>query len=202
MSNCDFINDSASLWSTFVVFFELLTENADYGSDIQIRNSILGILHCFLVSNKVQFSPATNNKRVGRLSSKPQLGQVFSRCIKTFENICRGRECIRTGAAGARTRRSLGHHLLHPLILRLLVLCAPADFETQSSPGCTCTCRSRFLTHSLVPHHATYLVIMTLDTGAFSDIISPKVIKKTFKIFFTRLNFRLNYRQKRVSNFF
>ena len=43
------------------------------------------------------------------------------------------RECVSTGAAGARTRRSLGHHLLHPLILRLLVLCAPADFETQSS---------------------------------------------------------------------
>ena len=36
------------------------------------------------------------------------------------------RECVSTGAAGVRTRRSLGHHLLHPLILRLLVLCAPA----------------------------------------------------------------------------
>ena len=60
------------------------------------------------------------------------------------------RECIITGAAGARTRRSLGHHLLHPLmILRLLVLCAPADFGTQSSPGCTCTCRSKILMHSL-----------------------------------------------------
>jgi hypothetical protein len=43
------------------------------------------------------------------------------------------RECVSTGAAGARTHRSLGHHLLHPLILRLLVLCAPADFEAQSS---------------------------------------------------------------------
>ena len=42
--------------------------------------------------------------------------------------VCR--ECISTGA---RTRRSLGHHLLHPLILRLLVLCATADFEAQSS---------------------------------------------------------------------
>ena len=39
------------------------------------------------------------------------------------------RECVSTGAAGARTRRSLGHHLLHPLILRLLVLCAPEEFE-------------------------------------------------------------------------
>ena len=26
------------------------------------------------------------------------------------------RECISTGVAGAQTRRSLGHHLLHPLI--------------------------------------------------------------------------------------
>ena len=31
------------------------------------------------------------------------------------------------------TRRSLGHHLLHPLNVMLSVLCAPADFEAQSS---------------------------------------------------------------------
>ena len=37
------------------------------------------------------------------------------------------------GAAGVRTRRSLGHHHLHPLILRHLVLCAPADFD--QGPG-------------------------------------------------------------------
>ena len=37
------------------------------------------------------------------------------------------RECVRTGAAGARTRRSLGYHLLHLLILRPLVLCTPAE---------------------------------------------------------------------------
>ena len=48
-------------------------------------------------------------------------------------NIISFRECGRAGGAGSRTRRSLGHHLLHPLILRLLVLCAPADFEAQSS---------------------------------------------------------------------
>ena len=41
------------------------------------------------------------------------------------------RECISTGAVGARTRRFSEHHLLHPLILRLLVLCAPADFEAH-----------------------------------------------------------------------
>ena len=39
------------------------------------------------------------------------------------------RECVRTGAAGAQTRRSLGHHLWHPQILRLLVLLKPTDFE-------------------------------------------------------------------------
>ena len=31
------------------------------------------------------------------------------------------RECVSTGAAGAQTRRSLGHHLSHPLILVLRV---------------------------------------------------------------------------------
>ena len=34
------------------------------------------------------------------------------------------RECVSTGAAGARTRRSLRHHLLHPLI---------ANFEASTS---------------------------------------------------------------------
>ena len=42
-------------------------------------------------------------------------------------------EYISTGAAGAPTHRSLEHHRLHQLILRLLVLCAPADFEVQNS---------------------------------------------------------------------
>ena len=48
-------------------------------------------------------------------------------------DITKCRECISTGAAGEQTRRSLGHHLLHPLILRLFVLCTPADFEAQIS---------------------------------------------------------------------
>ena len=42
------------------------------------------------------------------------------------------RECVRVGAAGGRTRRSLGHHLMHPLILRLLVLCAPAVLKPRA----------------------------------------------------------------------
>ena len=43
------------------------------------------------------------------------------------------REFVDKGAAAARTRRSLGHHLLHPGISRLLVLLTPADFEAQRS---------------------------------------------------------------------
>ena len=38
-----------------------------------------------------------------------------------------------TGAAGAQTRRCLGHRLLHPQVLGLLALYAPTDFEAQSS---------------------------------------------------------------------
>ena len=43
------------------------------------------------------------------------------------------RERVSTGAVGAHNRRSLGYHLLHPLILRLSVLCVPNYFEAQSS---------------------------------------------------------------------
>ena len=40
---------------------------------------------------------------------------------------------LSTDAAGAQTGRSLGHHLLHPQILRILVLLKSVDFEAQSS---------------------------------------------------------------------
>ena len=43
------------------------------------------------------------------------------------------RECLSMGAAGAQTHKSLGHHLLHLQILRILVLLKPADFDAQSS---------------------------------------------------------------------
>ena len=59
---------------------------------------------------------------------------MFAKCItiydNTIEEICS--EYVRAGAAGARTRRSLGHHLLHPLILRLLALCAPAVLQPRA----------------------------------------------------------------------
>ena len=50
----------------------------------------------------------------------------------TFSVISTCRECVRAGAAGARTRRTLGHHLLHPLILKPLVLCAPAVLRSRA----------------------------------------------------------------------
>jgi hypothetical protein len=57
--------------------------------------------------------------------------------IKSTQNYLKisydaGRECVSMGAAGARTRRSLGHHLLHPLILRLLVLYAPTVLRPRA----------------------------------------------------------------------
>ena len=63
---------------------------------------------------------------------------IYSRLLLTVSEICitdqlGHKECVSTGAEGARTRRSLGHHFLHSLILRRLVLCAPAGFEAQSS---------------------------------------------------------------------
>ena len=55
--------------------------------------------------------------------------------VSGFNGCCYqiiSRECVRVGAAGAQTRRSLEHHLLHPLILRLLVLCAPAVLRPRA----------------------------------------------------------------------
>ena len=78
-----------------------------------------------------------------RKKKKDKTQSEFSCIFKVFVAIPRdivnyyyttySRECVRVGAAGAQTRRFLGHHLLHSLIFRLLVLCAPADFEAQSS---------------------------------------------------------------------
>ena len=42
------------------------------------------------------------------------------------------RECVSTGAAGAQTCRSLGHHLLHPQILRPRALFYRTDYNRRS----------------------------------------------------------------------
>ena len=62
---------------------------------------------------------------------------IYSRLLLTESEICitdqvGHMECVSTGAAGAQTHRSLGHHLLHLLILRLLVLCAPAVLRPRA----------------------------------------------------------------------
>ena len=63
----------------------------------------------------------------------------------------------RCSGPGAWTCRSLWHYLFHPL-LRLLVLCAPADFEAQISLFRTdCTRRFKFLTHTLLMPQWTFL---------------------------------------------
>ena len=58
---------------------------------------------------------------------------IKSYWCKYSEVPIRSTECISMGVAGAWTRRSLGHNLLHPRILRLNVLLAPANFEAHLS---------------------------------------------------------------------
>ena len=58
---------------------------------------------------------------------------IITHGLNIFYPLFIFRECVSAGVAGARTHRFLGHHLWHPLFLRLLVLCAPADFKVQSS---------------------------------------------------------------------
>ena len=70
-------------------------------------------------------------KRPAISECKLRLKKVVIDEIQLSKNT-RYRECVRAGAAGARTRRSLGHQLLHPLILRLLVLCAPAVLRPRA----------------------------------------------------------------------
>ena len=57
--------------------------------------------------------------------------KFMSSYVREFVN--KGADCRLQTAAAARTRISLGHHLLHPRISRLLVLLTPADFEAQRS---------------------------------------------------------------------
>ena len=74
---------------------------------------------------------------ISRIKSKlPKKGRQkkFQKItLKDYPNlVSHCRECISMVAAGAQTRRSLGHHLLHPLILRLLVLYAPAVLRPRA----------------------------------------------------------------------
>ena len=58
---------------------------------------------------------------------------AFSCFIQNLCPVMSGNSLTRVQtAAAARTRRSLGHHLLHPRISRLLVLLTPADFEAMA----------------------------------------------------------------------
>ena len=72
--------------------------------------------------------------------------------------ICFCRECVSTGAAGAQTRRSLKHHLLIPPDFQAFSTMCTRCFETQSSPGYTCTRRSKILRHSLFWNLLTFSI--------------------------------------------
>ena len=80
--------------------------------------------------------------------------------IFPFFWIC-NRECVSTGAAGARTLRSLGHNLLHPLILRPRAL----FYRTNS------TCRSKSLTHPLSAAFVTESLLSLVIVLSSCDLL-------------------------------
>ena len=87
------------------------------------------VLQCVSKSARLQ-----NLRRLIKCSvanKRSAAGWVAFNCI-SYLNKMRSRECVSMGAAGARTRRSLGHHLMHPLILRLLLLCAPVILRSRA----------------------------------------------------------------------
>ena len=61
------------------------------------------------------------------------LYKTILQCLLWLINLCLCRECVNTSATCAKTRRSLGHQLLHPWILRLQLVLTPADIEAQRS---------------------------------------------------------------------
>ena len=70
---------------------------------------------------------------IGGFSDRNRVAHSLSvALLRKSISISIHRECVSSGAAGAQTRRSLGHHLLHLLILRLLVLIAPPVLRTRA----------------------------------------------------------------------
>ena len=87
----------------------------------------------------------------------PPRWQFLLSISRKFWDLYLPRECVSTGAAGAQTRRSLGHHLLHPLILRLLYYVHPLILRpTTLFYRTDCTRRSKFLTHTLETEKLIY----------------------------------------------
>ena len=79
-----------------------------------------------------------------RVSNEPQ-GQLYVGWLRAWwervmgykvpfelDNTDNLRECVSTGAAGAQTCRSLGHHLLHPRILKSRALFFRTDYTRRS----------------------------------------------------------------------
>ena len=101
-----------------------LTEFSYPSEELEIYFSLYSTKENCYVSEKVLMPalPSSENNDQGLFTILKILALKFYK----------SRECVSRGAAGARTRRSLEHHLLHPQILMLLVLSAPTDFEVQS----------------------------------------------------------------------
>ena len=105
------------------------------------------------------------------------------------------RECVSLDAAGAWTCRSLGHHLLHPMILMLLVL---------SVLFCRTDCnrRSKFLTDALIYYlgsskneHPSLLIteLIKVSKSRKQFMVSSILKKKNVGIILCTENFESNF---------
>ena len=93
---------------------------------------VLGKTGISIEVGRFQYSPLSIDGKIDETQSdcnlhiNDDLGQIDNRYVVILGigiNIYPWyRECVSTGAAGAQTCRSLGNHLLHPQILRFLVL--------------------------------------------------------------------------------
>ena len=100
------------------------TDDPDFLKFI-LRQGHLAFKHKSIQSKN---APKCSLKRLFKNTHKLNNQQVFK---DSEERLQDSRNAL--FSTGARMRRSLGHHLLQPQILKLLLLMKPADFDAQNS---------------------------------------------------------------------
>ena len=112
--------------------------------------------------------------RHGTWRHKRKLVKVKSMCsgntllkdrIKHTRILPYSRECVSTGVEGCMNPQIFGTSAFAPADFEVSNTMCTRCFETQSSPGCTCTRRSKFLTHSLplTTPLKTFLLMQTVS---------------------------------------
>ena len=104
---------------TFETYFELGQHKSQAHYNPKKKQILLP--SCSTAIAIPQIKLETPSTTVPNLKTEPLIEQGFGQdsmeCVsnaigKLLDSV---RECVRASAAGAQTRRSMGHHLLHPL---------------------------------------------------------------------------------------